>query len=204
MTMFNIDPPRAMLGAARAADEIDVEITWIVQRTTPQPTAPKAQVPDEHLKGVTELVDAYSAVFKGVSELDRDQVGAGVDSALANLESLEALDAEKLPEEIRTSWARSIDEITEAVTAVGDADSGSAVREALASLCDAMNGLLEITGHNHESTVMVYRYPTLRGVAGRIWLQPFDADGEIRSPYGRNVDNGAEIIAIYPGQVAGE
>ena len=202
MTMFDIDPPTALLGMARAADEIDVEVTWIVERSTPQPTAPQADVPTEHRETVTALVDAYMMMYEGVRDLDRETAVEGVREGGQHVTALESLESDDLPD--ADAWNHRVQTLADAVQAIGDAETGSAIRQALADTSDVLLEILETAGHADASTLMAYRYPDLQNVEGRVWLQPYGADIDVESPYGGDMDDGPEIVAIFPGADAGQ
>lgn len=201
MTEFGIDPPRALMGMARAADDVDVDITWVVRRQTPQPTPPAIEAPSAQREAMTTLIKSYDAARRALAEgeVNRAHQALGdIDGAMGTLRALEDV---SIPENLREQWQQRLDRLEFAVRNVIEAAGLNAARASFAVLSPAVAQVLELARHDHPVTVLAHQEPTRRGVAGAMWLELGDkSPTPPRSPYVSEPSSASApiILALYP------
>ncbi|MFA9478134.1 YceI family protein [Phycisphaerales bacterium AB-hyl4] len=196
MTDFGIDPPRAMMGMARAADEVQVQISWIVKRQTPQPTVPSDAGSSEHQQAMSSVLDGYEQARAALAAGDQAQAQKALDELAQVVEALAVLDAEALDEAVRSDWSISIARLQGTAANAAEAQSLSASRASFAVLSQAVVGVLNIVGHDQDDAPLAYRHAGQSGLAGSMWLQ---TNGAARSPYAAS-NATPQIAAVYVGQ----
>lgn len=202
MTDFGIDPPRAMMGMARAANEVDVQITWILQRQTPQPTLPSDARSDAHRQAMSTVLKAYEQARAALAAGDLAKAQPALAQLSQGAEALAALDEETLSEAVRSDWASAAARLEGAAANAAQARAIGGARASFAVLSQAVVQAVSIVGHDHDAPLVAYRHADQRGMAGAGWVQASDEAGAaVRSPYASGSRTSQpEVTAIYPGQ----
>ncbi|MEX0886378.1 MAG: YceI family protein [Phycisphaeraceae bacterium] len=197
MTDFGIDPPRAMMGMARAADEVEVQITWRLERATPQPIFPSGGDSAAHREAMTNVLDAYEAARAALAVDNLAEARAALGDAATAAEVLAGLDAAALDEGAQSTWNAAAQRLNAAASNAAAARTIAAARTAFADLSRAVGDAVQIVGHDHPGAV-AYRYVDHRGSAGPTWVQ---TSGGAGSPYSATVTRSLpQIVAVYAGQ----
>lgn len=201
MTDFNIDPPRAMLGMARAADDVEVEITWVLQRVTPEPTHARFDAGATEREAVGALVEAYDRSRSAMAAGALDEAHAAWDEVDDAFETLEALELPDADAEALEQWQQRVDQVRSAVQGFVSAEALRGARASFAVLTNGLTQVLEMVAPAGTGHVASYHHPEARGIAGAAWLEPRNADADApRSPYADAppADGAPRLRAIYP------
>lgn len=198
MTEFDIDPPTAMFGMARAKDDVTVTATWIVERRTPQPTIPEVETSTAHRKQMTQVLIAYGRAQQALASDDRSGAQDHLATLIDEVDALAQLDTEALPE----TWPATLDRLNIAANSVAEAKRGNAMRASFAVLTERLVEAVSKIGFEHSSPIAAYQHPDGRGTAGAAWLHiPLNDDQgkpmPIRSPYGAAGSEQPEQTALY-------
>lgn len=202
MTDFGIDPPRAMMGMARAADEVDVQVVWLVQRQTPQPTLPRDAGSSAHRQSMSEVLGAYERARAALAGGDVVEAQAALAALVEHAEALAALNDEVLSESVRDEWQSAVAALQGSASNMTRGRSLSATRAAFVVLSNAVTAAVNIVGHDHEAPLFAYQHADQPGVAAGLWVQaPGSSDNGVRSPYANSpVRKAPEVVSVHPGQ----
>ncbi len=107
MTDFNVDPPTAMFGMAKAKDTVKVDITWVLQRQTPQPTAALDSTASAHREALTKVLQAYENARAALAKEDLGAAQKALADTNASANALASLDAQKLNDAAQAKWAQA-------------------------------------------------------------------------------------------------
>lgn len=202
MTDFGIDPPTAMFGMARAADQVTVKATWMVQRQTPQPTIPSFLAPAAYRQRVWRVLEAYGRAGQALAANAWPEPQRALEDLAASVALLVELDGSDLPEAQRAPWQEAAARLREAPASAAEARELSAARAVFAVLTEAVTDVIALIGFDYDAPITAYRHAGQRGVAGSPWLHvPMtDRTGQplpVRSPYGSATAGSAEPVALY-------
>lgn len=189
MTDFKIDPPTAMLGMARAKDDVTVTATWILQRRTPQPTIPQVDAPAGHRKQMTQVLVAYGRAQQALARNDHASARRHLITLRERVDALLQLETDELPASLREAWSTTLDQTSDAARSAAEAETLNGTRVAFASLTAVLGDALAQIGFAHSSPIAAYHHANQRGTAGAVWIHvPLnDEQGNrlpVRSPYG--------------------
>ncbi|MFW6058685.1 MAG: YceI family protein [Phycisphaeraceae bacterium] len=204
MTDFDIDPPTAMLGMARAKDDVTVTATWTLQRRTPQPIIPEVDAPQAHRKQMTDILIAYGRAQQALADENHASAQTHFATLIEQVDALAAMDASELPEQ----WPATAERLQAAARATGEAASLDAARTAFAALSDALEAAISRIGFDHSSAITGYRHANQRNTENALWIHiPLNNDeGQrfpVRSPYANQNAGQPQPTALYmPGPVS--
>lgn len=197
MTDFEIKPPTALGGFVSATDEVEVEIKWVLERQTPQPTMPRAALSEARRQAVSGIIDAYTEIRLALQESASGKIESSLEKARNLLDPLEGAESEGLEEALTA--------LRKALRRMDSAASAEEMRAAFAEISGALKEVVAIGGHSHNANVAVYRHSNREDVTGAEWLQVQNPKEEASSPYSEGeVTAVHEVVAIYPVQGAGE
>lgn len=200
MTDFDIDPPRAMLGMARAKDDVTVTATWVVQRRTPAPTLPAIDAPAAQRQAMSAVMTAYEEARRAMVARELDEVHAALADLDEPLATLAALDDDAADDATLEQWQQRVQRLEGAVGSVNRAGSINAARASFAVLSHALSQALAEVALAGDRSVLGYFHPGQSGAAGSLWLELERDDLQPRTPYMDQPPRGtpARLHVLYP------
>ena len=202
MTDFGIDPPRAMMGMARAADEVQVNITWELTRAAGQPTVPTDASSAAHRAAMSELLGAYAKARAALAAEDLGAVQTALGELNDHVAALDELDDAALAPEAAEAWSAVAQRLGRAASAAGRASTLNAARAGMVGLSQMLADAVAIVGHD-EPAVLAYRDAQGQGLAAAMWLQLGGEPAMVGSPYASEAISALpQVDAFYAGRAA--